>query len=160
RCCDRGTSSCRVARSVRARHRIAALAAARRPASRESRIARATRLPLADIAFSSSSSSDARQRPHHTEYSEGPQLPRAATMQGAPHEIAFITSPLEAEHAARIKSAAGDRAELIYDPDLLPPTRYQGDHKGIEGFTRTPEQELRWRAHLARATVLWDFPSG
>jgi len=81
-------------------------------------------------------------------------------MQSAPHEIAFITSPLEAEHAARIKSAAGDRAEVIYDPDLLPPTRYQADHKGVDGFTRTPEQEIRWRAHLARATILWDFPSG
>ena len=81
-------------------------------------------------------------------------------MQPAPREIVFITSPLEAEHAARIKSAAGDRAELIYDPDLFPPTRYQSDHKGIDGFTRTPEQETRWRAHLARATILWDFPSG
>ena len=81
-------------------------------------------------------------------------------MQSAPHEIAFITSPLEAEHAARIKSAAGDRVEIIYDPDLLPPTRYQADHKGVDGFTRTPEQEIRWRAHLARATILWDFPSG
>jgi phosphoglycerate dehydrogenase-like enzyme len=81
-------------------------------------------------------------------------------MQSAPHEIVFITSPLEAGHAARIKSAAGDRAELIYDPDLLPPTRYPADHKGIDGFTRTPEQEIRWRAHLARATILWDFPSG
>ena len=25
---------------------------------------------------------------------------------------------------------------------------------------RTPEQARRWRAHLARATILWDFPSG
>jgi phosphoglycerate dehydrogenase-like enzyme len=81
-------------------------------------------------------------------------------MQSAAHEIAFITSPLEAEHAARIKCAAGDRAELIYDPDLLPPARYQADHKGIDGFKRAPEQEIRWRAHLARATILWDFPSG
>jgi len=81
-------------------------------------------------------------------------------MQPAPHEIVFITSPLEAEHAARIKAAAGDRAEIIYDPDLFPPTRYQGDHKGIDGFARTPERETRWRAHLARATILWDFPSG
>ena len=81
-------------------------------------------------------------------------------MQPARHEIVFITSFLEAGHAARIKSAAGGRAELIYDPDLFPPTRYQGDHKGIDGFTRTPEQQTRWRVHLARATILWDFPSG
>jgi phosphoglycerate dehydrogenase-like enzyme len=81
-------------------------------------------------------------------------------MQPALREIVFITSPLETEHAARIQSAAGDRAKLIYDPDLFPPTRYQSDHKGVDGFTRTPEQETRWRAHLARATILWDFPSG
>lgn len=81
-------------------------------------------------------------------------------MQPSSQEIVFITSPLEAEHAARIKSAIGDRAQLIYDPDLLPPTRYRSDHKGIDGFARTPEQEARWRAHLARATILWDFPAG
>lgn len=81
-------------------------------------------------------------------------------MQPVSQEMIFITSPLEAEHAARIKSAVGDRAELIYDPDLFPPTRYQGDHKGIDGFERTPEQATRWRTHLARATILWDFPSG
>lgn len=82
------------------------------------------------------------------------------TMQPSPIEIVFITSPLEAEHAELIRSACGARAELIYDPDLFPLTRYQGDHKGIDGFSRTPEQEQRWRAHLARATILWDFPSG
>ena len=81
-------------------------------------------------------------------------------MQPVPNEIVFITSPLEAEHAATIESAIGDKAELIYDHDLFPPTRYQGDHKGSDGFVRTPEQARRWRAHLARATILWDFPSG
>ncbi len=81
-------------------------------------------------------------------------------MKAAPQEIVFITSPLEAEHAARIKSVAGDRAEVIYDSDLFPPTRYQADHKGVDGFARTAEQEARWRAHLTCATILWDFPSG
>ena len=81
-------------------------------------------------------------------------------IQPASQEIIFITSPLEAEHAARIKSAAGNGTEVIYDPDLFPPTRYQADHKGVDGFARTPEHEARWRAHLARATILWDFPAG
>src|SRR3954451_11926362 len=74
--------------------------------------------------------------------------------------IIFITSPLEVDHAARIRAEAGDRAEVIYEPDLFPPTRYQADHKGIDGFRRTPQQEERWRAHLRRATILWDFPGG
>ncbi len=74
--------------------------------------------------------------------------------------VIFITSPLEAEHAERIRATIGDRAELIYDADLLPQTRYEADHKGIDGFRRSAEQEKRWRDHLARATILWDFPSG
>jgi phosphoglycerate dehydrogenase-like enzyme len=72
----------------------------------------------------------------------------------------FITSPLEAEHAARIRETAGARAELIFDPDLFAPLRYQGDHKGRDGFTLTAEQEARRLAHLGRATILWDFPAG
>jgi phosphoglycerate dehydrogenase-like enzyme len=78
----------------------------------------------------------------------------------APIETIFITSPLEPRHVARIATVITDRASLIYEPDLLPPVRYEADHKGIVGFARTPEQEQRWRAHLSRATILWDFPSG
>ena len=78
----------------------------------------------------------------------------------SPREIIFITSPLEAEHADRIRRVAGDKAELIFDADLFPPLRYQGDHKGVETFQRSPQQEERWRSHLSRATILWDFPSG
>jgi len=74
-------------------------------------------------------------------------------------EIIFIASPLEAEQVARIRAAAGSRAELIHDPDLHAPLRYVGDHNGRADFRRTPEQEARWRSHLARATILWDFPS-
>ncbi len=81
-------------------------------------------------------------------------------MRTVSDEIVFITSPLEAEHAARIESAAGDRATLVYDPDVLPPIRHRSDHTGIDGFRRTPAQEMRWRGHLARATILWDFPPG
>ena len=70
----------------------------------------------------------------------------------------FITTPLEAEHVNRIKEVAPNKIEIIYDPALLPPTRYIADHKGLEGFARTPEQEERWKAYLKRADVLWDFP--
>jgi phosphoglycerate dehydrogenase-like enzyme len=71
----------------------------------------------------------------------------------------MITSPLEPEYAARIAAAEPDRVELIYRPDLMPPTRYQGDHNGPAdwpGFTTRREE---WHALLRRADVLWDFPT-
>lgn len=70
----------------------------------------------------------------------------------------FIASPLEPEHVDRIRSVAPNDVEVIYEPDLLPPTRYNADHKGRVGFCRTPEQEERWQMLLKRAQVLWDFP--
>ena len=75
-------------------------------------------------------------------------------------ERIFITSPLEPAHVGRIRAAAADRAEVVFDPDLLLTPRYQGDHKGADAAARTPEQQARWRAHLASATILWDFPAG
>ncbi|MSP49509.1 MAG: D-2-hydroxyacid dehydrogenase [Alphaproteobacteria bacterium] len=70
----------------------------------------------------------------------------------------FVTTPLELEHVARIRSVAPDRVEVIAEPDLWPPLRYVADHKGKDGFARTAEQEARWRIHLGRAEVMWDFP--
>ncbi len=70
----------------------------------------------------------------------------------------FITSPLEQVHIDRIKAVSPQHVNVIYDPELLPPTRYTADHKGDEHFVRTPEQEERWRSHLATAHILWDFP--
>lgn len=77
-----------------------------------------------------------------------------------PRHVMFITSPLEAEHVARIRSVAPEDVEVICEPDLLPETRYVADHKGKPDFRRTGQQEERWRAHLQRATILWDFPAG
>jgi phosphoglycerate dehydrogenase-like enzyme len=76
------------------------------------------------------------------------------------HHVIFITSPLEAEHVGRIRKTAGPQAEVIYDADLMPPTRYVADHKGVPDFRRDEQCEARWRAHLARATILFDFPAG
>ncbi len=70
----------------------------------------------------------------------------------------FIASPLEPEHVDRIRSVAPNDVEVIYEPDLLPATRYNADHKGRVGFSRTPEQEERWQTLLGRAQVLLDFP--
>lgn len=74
------------------------------------------------------------------------------------HRIA-ITSPLESDHADRLKAALPNGWELLYYPDLLPPTRYVGDHGGVSGFARTDEQNQRWKNMLASADVLFDFPS-
>ena len=79
---------------------------------------------------------------------------------GAPSDklTIFITSPLEPEYVERIRAVAPDRVEVICEPDLLPPIRYNADHKGVEGFQRSPAQEQQWRQHLADADILWDFP--
>jgi phosphoglycerate dehydrogenase-like enzyme len=69
----------------------------------------------------------------------------------------MIASPLEAEHVARMEAAFPGRIELLYRPDLMPATRYVGDH-GDPDFRRTPEQERDWHALLLRAEVLWDLP--
>jgi phosphoglycerate dehydrogenase-like enzyme len=69
----------------------------------------------------------------------------------------LIASPLEAELAARIQ-AADPRAEVLYEPDLLPPARYPADHRGDPAFRRGPEAEARWRALLDRAEVLFGVP--
>ena len=74
----------------------------------------------------------------------------------APAQV-LIASPLEAELAERIK-AAEPRAEVLFEPDLLPPARYPADHGGDPDFRRDPEAEARWRALLDRAQVLFGVP--
>jgi glyoxylate/hydroxypyruvate reductase len=69
----------------------------------------------------------------------------------------LIASPLEAELAARIQ-AADPRAEVLFEPDLLPPAVYPGDHRGDPSFARDAEGEARWRALLDRAEVLFGVP--
>lgn len=69
----------------------------------------------------------------------------------------MIASPLEAENVARIRAAAPPgQLDVIYEPALLPPTRYEGDHKGAAPFAR---DQARWRGLLARAEILWDLPA-
>lgn len=73
-------------------------------------------------------------------------------------ETIFFSSPLETAQVERIRAAAGARAEVVHLPDLHPPLRYVADHNGRADFRRDAAQEARWRAALARATILWDFP--
>jgi phosphoglycerate dehydrogenase-like enzyme len=70
-------------------------------------------------------------------------------------EVILIASWLEEEHVARVREAA-PWAEVIHEPDLLRPPRYAADHKGRD-VLRTEEGEARWKACLARATILFDF---
>jgi phosphoglycerate dehydrogenase-like enzyme len=74
----------------------------------------------------------------------------------APTQV-LIASPLEAELVARIQ-AAEPRAEVRFEPDLLPPARYPADHRGDPAFRRDAEAEARWRALLDRAEVLFGIP--
>ncbi len=48
--------------------------------------------------------------------------------------------------------------EVLYDPGLLPPTRFPGDHAGEEDFRRDAESEARFAAMLEQAEVLFGIP--
>ena len=45
--------------------------------------------------------------------------------------VIVIATPLEAEHVATIRAAAPANVELVYEPELLAPTRYVADHRGV-----------------------------
>jgi phosphoglycerate dehydrogenase-like enzyme len=69
----------------------------------------------------------------------------------------FIASPLEPTHVETIRAVDPQRVEVIYQPDLLPPTRYVADHTG-DGFVRNADQKRRWLEGLSQADILWDLP--
>ncbi|GAB3610029.1 hypothetical protein GCM10027414_21540 [Humibacter ginsengiterrae] len=71
--------------------------------------------------------------------------------------IVAVTTPLEPDLAARI-AAVDDRLQVRYEPELLPPARFPGDHRGVEGFQRTTEQEVSWQRLLADAEVVLGVP--
>lgn len=76
----------------------------------------------------------------------------------AERRIVFIATPLGQEHVDRIRAVSPERINVIYQPDLHPPLRYTCDHNGVDGFTRTTEQERSWVEALGRAEILFDFP--
>ena len=78
-------------------------------------------------------------------------------MPGSPVRV-MIASPLEPEHVATIQQALPEQVELLYEPSLLPPTRYIADHSGPADFRRTAAQERRWQELAAQADVAFDFP--
>jgi phosphoglycerate dehydrogenase-like enzyme len=70
-----------------------------------------------------------------------------------------VTSFFEEEHIRRIREVDG-RLRVLYREDLVPPPRWPGDHSGLEGWRRSPEEEEEFLAMLAEAEVLYDFPKG
>jgi glyoxylate/hydroxypyruvate reductase len=75
-------------------------------------------------------------------------------MNERPTHTLLIASYLEPEHVERIRQV-DPRLDVIYEPDLLPRSRYPGDH--YNRIDRTPEQQDRWRALMGQADILFDF---
>jgi glyoxylate/hydroxypyruvate reductase len=69
----------------------------------------------------------------------------------------FVATPLPAELVERIRQAIPS-ASVAWDPALLPPPRYPGDHRGIDGFSRDAAQTARWNGFLAEAEVVLGIP--
>ena len=68
-----------------------------------------------------------------------------------------IAVPLEPELVEPIR-AVDPGVEVTYAPELLPPLRYPSDHRGVDDFRRTPEDERRWWEMIEAAEVLYGIP--
>jgi phosphoglycerate dehydrogenase-like enzyme len=72
------------------------------------------------------------------------------------HTPVLIASWLDRGHAERIAASEPDRIELIYEPEILPVPRYEADHHAPPR-PLSQEQLERWRNHLSRAEVAFEF---
>ncbi len=68
-----------------------------------------------------------------------------------------IAVPLEQELVDAI-AAVDPRVRVFHRPQLLPPTRYPGDHRGIDDFKRSDADERSWQELIAAAEVLYGIP--
>ena len=68
----------------------------------------------------------------------------------------LIASWLDQRHADRIAAAEPDRVNVMYEPDILPTTRYEADHHGPHRPI-TDAQRAHWASLLARAEISFDF---
>jgi glyoxylate/hydroxypyruvate reductase len=69
----------------------------------------------------------------------------------------MIATPLPAELAQQVADVDA-RVRLLYDPSVLPPSRWTGDVTGDPGFERDPAAERRWNELLSGADVLYGIP--
>lgn len=70
-----------------------------------------------------------------------------------------ISSYFEDEHIRRIREV-DERLRVHYREDLVPPPRWEGDHNGPEGWSRSAEADGELLDMLREAEVLYDFPRG
>jgi phosphoglycerate dehydrogenase-like enzyme len=75
-----------------------------------------------------------------------------------PKPTIVIASPYEPEYIERLITFAGDRATVLYDTNLLPPSTYPADHDGPADFRRLPPDQDRWLALLRQADILFGLP--
>jgi phosphoglycerate dehydrogenase-like enzyme len=68
-----------------------------------------------------------------------------------------VATPLEPELVDRLRGI-DDHVAVAFEPTLLPPPRYPGDHRGSEAFRRPADDERRWRALLDSGEVLFGIP--
>lgn len=75
-------------------------------------------------------------------------------MRGRSRPKVLICSQLEPDNVQRIADSAA--CELLYEPELLPTSRFPGDHGG-DAPSLTAVQHQRWSALLAEAEIAFDF---
>jgi glyoxylate/hydroxypyruvate reductase len=69
----------------------------------------------------------------------------------------LIATPVEAELVTRLRTL-DERLEIQFEPELLPPTRFPSDHRGVADFARPPADEERFRQLVEGAEVLYGIP--
>lgn len=69
----------------------------------------------------------------------------------------LIATPVEPELVERIRQEEPG-LEVLFDPGLLPPTRYPNDHAGDRSWRRSPEQERQFGDWIGRAEVMYGVP--
>jgi glyoxylate/hydroxypyruvate reductase A len=72
--------------------------------------------------------------------------------------VAVLVAVRLADALARGIGETDPRVELLWEPALLPPRRYPGDHRGDPAFRRDRAGEARWGELLERAEILYGIP--
>jgi phosphoglycerate dehydrogenase-like enzyme len=68
----------------------------------------------------------------------------------------LIGSPLEPEQVTRVAAAGGSSVEVLFEPELLPVPRFEGDHQGIPRRLDA-EEFARWQSLVADADIMFGF---